>query len=230
MNSSYSQDTLEWQGFTWLKRETWGIAHPDNPYKWYDPDCVKVENNLLKLFTKHKPKSINNIIHPTAIGLISCIHPFHFGTYEVIAKLPKGNFLWPAIWLWGLDSWPPEIDIIEGYTKKESYLRFSWPPFAVKSNFHFQLNQSETDSLGAKNVWLGLRPPQNRFIAYGMVWTTDYIQITIDGKVTREISGEVMKHFRNHMRFVINNGIHPKHKVGSPESVFEVKSFSYKGV
>ena len=36
------------------------------------------------------------------------------------AKLPYGDNLWPAFWMWSWDSWPPEIDIFEGYTNNKT--------------------------------------------------------------------------------------------------------------
>ena len=41
---------------------------------------------------------------------------YRYGWFEAKIKLPKGKNLWPAFWMWAWDSWPPEIDIFEGYT------------------------------------------------------------------------------------------------------------------
>ena len=43
-------------GYEWLNRQTWGRVHPDDPIAWMDPDCVKVENNILQLHTRYNPK------------------------------------------------------------------------------------------------------------------------------------------------------------------------------
>src|SRR6185437_9980713 len=37
-----------------------------------------------------------------------------YGYVEVRAKVPKGNGLWPSVWLAPYDqTWPPEIDLLE---------------------------------------------------------------------------------------------------------------------
>jgi beta-glucanase (GH16 family) len=224
-------ETIYWQNYHWATSEHWGLMHPDAPYKWYDPDCVILEGETLKLLTKHSPKKFTmdgKTYYPqTGIGIVVCNQPFFYGEYEIIAKLPEGHYLWPAIWLWGLESWPPEIDIIEGYTRKKNYLRFDWPPYAVKSNLHYRVNENQTKQYGAKNVWLGLMPPQKRFIKYGMTWKPDSITIKVNDNPVRVISGEVMKHFQVPMRFVINNGVQSKHNTHSKPSVFTLTHFKY---
>lgn len=223
---------ITWKTYDWLTQETWGNIHPEFPYKWYDPDCVIVDNESLKLLTKYKPKEFiingRKIISNTAIGLISCQYPFHFGTYEIEAKIPEGADLWPAIWLWSLETWPPEIDIMEAYSNSRgSYFRWCWPIWSLQSNFHYR-ETGIIKSVGAKNMHCGLSNPASRFIKFGMEWTPEYIKITIDGKVRRTLKGDIMKHFQMPMRFVINNGVKDTHKVGSPASIFEIRNFNYK--
>jgi hypothetical protein len=230
--------TISWMGYEWLNRETWGRAHYKHSYKWYDPSCVIVGKSSLKLLTKYNPKRLIvfnpdtgkdvNILPQTGIGLISCQHPFHFGEYEIIAKLPYGKYLWPAIWLWDLNTWPPEIDILEAYSNsRNSYFKWwKFPPYSIKSNFHYTDDDGKQEA-GAKNLWVGFRQPQNRFIKFQMTWTPDKIEIGANGCITRRLTGEVMKHFQQPMRFVINNGVSRAHPWGSPPSVFEIKRFSY---
>jgi hypothetical protein len=146
--------TISWQGYEWLTQETWGVIHPGSPYKYFDSGAVFIDNDgYLRLSAFYKPA---NILHDgihyapnTAIGLVSCQHPFHFGDYEVVAKLPVGEHLWPAIWLYDLDHWPPEIDIIEAYSNsKGSYFQWKWPIYNLQSNFHYRENEINKDTGG----------------------------------------------------------------------------------
>jgi beta-glucanase (GH16 family) len=52
-----------------------------------------------------------------------------YGYFEMSARTPAGNGLWPAFWLLPSDqSWPPEIDILEqlGQAPNTIYLTYHW--------------------------------------------------------------------------------------------------------
>ena len=121
--------TIDWSGYTWLTKERWGRLHKDKPYCWYDPSAVQIGiDDRLVLKTHYNPKEFEeyNLRPKIGVGLISCTKEFGPGTFEIEAKLPYGKNLWPAFWLWSWDTWPPEIDIFEGYSKKHpNYSRFN---------------------------------------------------------------------------------------------------------
>ena len=228
---------IQWQGYDWnIPEKEWELAHYDYPYKWYDKSCVKIGiNGELKLSTKFNPKTINlsvnggsKVIHPkTGIGIVTCNYPFHFGDYEIIAKLPKGDYLWPAIWLYDLNVWPPEIDIIEAYSNKKcSYWKWKWPFYRIESNFHYKENNVKK-SAGNISMYSGLCNPTNRFIKFEMKWREDYISILVNGKERRKITGEIMKFYQNPMKFILNSGIQKNHNPTSNVSDFIIKSFKY---
>ncbi|KAF9347558.1 hypothetical protein BGX26_000967 [Mortierella sp. AD094] len=62
-----------------------------------------------------------NILNPVQSGLVRSVNSFKFryGKVEVRAKMPKGKWIWPAIWMlpsnYHYGSWPAsgEIDIVE---------------------------------------------------------------------------------------------------------------------
>ena len=78
---------------------------------------------------------MGDMIIPFGVGLVSCTEKFGYGTFEIEAKLPKGQpNAWPAFWMWSFDSWPPEIDVFEAYSnKKGSY--FNWNIDALLGKF-----------------------------------------------------------------------------------------------
>ena len=52
-----------------------------------------------------------------------------YGYFEIRARLPAGNGLWPAFWLLPADlGWPPEIDVMEhlGEDPSKVYLTYHW--------------------------------------------------------------------------------------------------------
>ena len=54
--------------------------------------------------------------HPFISGEVTTEGLFSqtYGHFEMVAKLPQANGLWPAFWLLPADhAWPPEIDIVE---------------------------------------------------------------------------------------------------------------------
>ncbi|CAG5128870.1 unnamed protein product, partial [Candidula unifasciata] len=61
----------------------------------------------------------NGLLPPVMSGKVSSVPTARFGTVEVRAKIPRGDWLWPAIWMMPQEShyggWPRsgEIDIME---------------------------------------------------------------------------------------------------------------------
>jgi Beta-glucanase/Beta-glucan synthetase len=50
--------------------------------------------------------------------LTSKIFKQQYGYFEIRSKMPNSTGTWPAFWLTGTQSWPPEIDIYEWYGGK----------------------------------------------------------------------------------------------------------------
>lgn len=227
-------ETIHWQGYEWKLREDWGIIHPDFPFMYTDPDCVIVDNDDLLLKTKIKPREFSSGTANFATGKVMSVDTFHFGYYRITATLPKGNYLWPAIWLYGFDSWPPEIDIMEGYTSgRGSYFNISTSsfrsffksivrPYKIEANYHI----SKEGGIGTDRVKVRCFENFNDPLTFEMVWLKDRITMYCDGVCYSEISGDIMKHFQSPMRFLINNAVRKDHPKTS-ESVFKVHEFSY---
>ena len=122
-------DTLfEWAGFRWRNGHPWGAAHPDPRYVWYaDPDeaVVSVEYGSLLLGINDNPRYFDGIGQTKGFGCgyVSTIETFLYGRFRFEYVLPRGIHLWPAIWLSGIDSWPPEIDIVEGWSGEGYFIK-----------------------------------------------------------------------------------------------------------
>jgi beta-glucanase (GH16 family) len=81
-------------------------------------DPFRVRNGALEIVADRAPPDIQPQIWNYAFtsGLITSqySHSQTYGVFEMRARLPKGQGLWPAFWLLPTDhSWPPEIDILE---------------------------------------------------------------------------------------------------------------------
>ncbi|CRK95824.1 CLUMA_CG009276, isoform A [Clunio marinus] len=130
-----------------------------------------------------------NILNPIKSARVRTVNSFAFryGTVEVRAKLPAGDWLWPAIWLMPKNNvygtWPSsgEIDLMEsrgnrrlfegdvnvGVERSGSTLHFG-PRFDVNGwpTAHFNRNQ---------------QPGYNEdFHVYRLIWTNESITFQID--------------------------------------------------
>jgi beta-glucanase (GH16 family) len=111
-----------------------------------------------------------------------------YGRVEVVAKMPKGNWLWPAIWmmpdaeLYG--DWPAsgEIDIAESRGNhgddyedgRDSLISaLHWGPISVADAFW--------RTSGKHNV--RRRDYTQKFHTYGLEWNEDYLFTYIDSRL-----------------------------------------------
>ena len=119
---------------TTLDTATWAECYPWSPKppgctnfgnsderEWYLPSQVHVENGALALVAQRTPTEGSDLngrpkAYTCRSGMVTTYPSVHFkyGLVQVVARLPFGQGLWPAIWLIPSDgSWPPEIDIVE---------------------------------------------------------------------------------------------------------------------
>ena len=231
---------IEWSGRKWITQEYWGKIHPDKAWNYYDDNAVYVGgDDLLHLRTQYNPAEIEHegkIYNPEyGVGLISCTEKFHFGYFEIEAKLPTGYALWPAFWMYG-SPWPPEIDILEGYTgNRQDYLHFNiHNPLAynkVESCVHYGNVKEETKTNLPARAAMMFKDPRKHFIKYACEWRRDYIKIFYDGKLVRTITDKkVLEDMNKPQRIIINNHLTEKglDKVGRQGSDFQVKYFKYE--
>ena len=233
-------ENIEWSGHEWLTRERWGRIHPEKPICWYDPECVSVDNKgYLHLTTDLSPKEINDANgkpHNPKLGtgLICSVEDFSYGRFEIDAMLPSGKNKWPAFWLWGADTWPPEIDILEGYTdNRRGYLKFN--RFNPMGFWNVQTNLwthssggTKNHNLKAKTSFFGFKNPTRNFLTYSLLWLPDKIRISYNGYLVREVTDpKILEYFNNQkMRVVINNHFQ-KDNDKDVYSDFVVKAFRY---
>ena len=230
-------NTINWCGYEWITQERWGQVHPEKPNWWYDETGVIIdESNNLHLLTHHNPKHFidQNIFSFVGVGLVSCTEKFSYGEFEIEAKLPYGNNLWPAFWMWSWDSWPPEIDVFEGYSDNNpNYLKLRLKNplgfWNLQTNVHYN-DEKGNKMTGGKTHYFGFKDPTKNFIKYKVEWRSDSIKFYYDNRLVREITDKkILNQFKNTtMNVIINNGIT---KDANPTDInksdFIIKYFKY---
>lgn len=102
---------------------------------------------------------------------------FTYGKIEVIAKVPKGQGTWPALWLLSQDNkyghWPKsgEIDIMEHVGRKEDEVFL-----CLHSETY---NHQRTEQL---HTTKHIEGATNSFHKYGLDWQPDHITYYIDDR------------------------------------------------
>lgn len=229
---------FEWSGYKWIPQERWGLIHPDKPHWWYDESQIEIVNGVLGLKVGYNPRHFPelNITSNIGVGLISCLTEFSYGYFEIEAKLPFGNNLWPAFWMYSWYSWPPEIDILEGYSdknpryiNKKSFLNIFGSTYDIETNVHYRADGINKYIGGIKNK-MKIDPTRN-FIKYACDWQKDYIRFYYDDVLVREIvDRNILSKFDGHkMNVIINNGVTSYANKDNPViSHFNVRYFTYK--
>lgn len=78
--------------------------------------AISVQNGILSITADRAPNIPELSGYRYISGLITSENSFSqtYGVFEMRAKLPRGQGLWPAFWLLPTSKkWPPEIDVME---------------------------------------------------------------------------------------------------------------------
>lgn len=108
---------------------------------------------------------------------------FKYGKVEVRAKLPKGQGIWPAIWMMPTDEdlyggWPKcgEIDIME---------LLGNDPSKVYQTLHYAKSSTDIQSQGSKTLTKG--DFSTDYHVFSMEWNPDSISFFVDGELTNTV-------------------------------------------
>jgi beta-glucanase (GH16 family) len=158
-----------------------GTLTSNNEQEWYinsnygPTSSVKpwtVNNGILNITAAPASSTISPLInnYKYTSGELNTYQSFSqtYGLFEMSAKLPAGQGLWPAFWLMPQDgSWPPELDIMEQLGQNPSTYYTT-----VHSN-----TLSGGYSSGADNV----ANTSTGFHTYAVDWEPDYCTFYFDG-------------------------------------------------
>lgn len=213
----------------------WGNFHKDKLITYFDNDCVQLGNNVydqvnsktLNLICKYKPKTFNeydydNLEIPFAQGVIRTKKKYKYGYFESEMKLPACSSAWPAFWLTGSINWPPEIDVIEGYSNNTTrYKWFLFPNTRLQTNVHYK----DTSYHHIKGVNHPLPISVSKeYVKYGVLWLEDKIEFYYNRHLVRSITDKnILNALNEPMEVIFNMGIQD-HKLQSSYMQMAVKS------
>ena len=214
----------------WRFGPLWGEFHPKQLYKRYDMEGDTFEfskENILKATPKYDPKTYKKKDFPHwqqqidvpdeftithKVPRLHSVKSYRYGWFEAKIKLSKGKNLWPAYWLTGFNSWPPEIDILEAYSKynKNYGSKIGVDYWKLQPNIHYGYVEDNTKkSTGATDI--PVYGATDKFIQYACLWEEDKILIYYDGRLVVECRDpEVLKYFNeghNWMVIVLSMGL-----------------------
>ena len=171
---------------TTLDTSTWAECYPWSPMppgctnfgnsderEWYLPSQVHVANGALALVAQRTPTDGSDVNgkpeeYTCRSGMVTTYSSVHlkYGFVRVVARLPFGQGLWPAIWLIPSDgAWPPEIDIVEHWDTQ---------PTARATLHTGKQNKQQRGTLNFPDADKGWH-------TYTLEWTQSRISIYYDG-------------------------------------------------
>lgn len=154
-----------------------------------------------------------------------------FGRVEVVAQLPEGDWLWPAIWMLPKNAtygdWPRsgEIDIMEA--RGNNYTYPTGGNNIISSALHFGPDVS-TDAWWTSNVKrkAKLTTYSKAFHTFGMEWSEKYIFTYVDTRLIQVMYNNFDKPFweKGHFPLSDTNGtrlVDPWSQTGSKATPFD---------
>lgn len=162
-----------------------GCTNFDNSEaEWYLPSQVRVSGGTLDLVAKRArtlgySKAGTRKVYQCRSGMVTT-HPgfnFKYGYVQVIARIPGGADLWPALWLEASNlQWPPEIDMLE-----------HWGPPASFSGVYLH-------PVGAQQVRMIIPPSisvTRGWHVFAIDWTRTKLTWYVDGKTILSVDQDI---------------------------------------
>jgi hypothetical protein len=228
---------MEYFGINWQIGRPWGNHHPEHNC-WNSPESVKYEDDTLCLGVDYKPVIFDvpdrddpgktyKKRYPWSVGYVTSTDSFKYGYFRVEFKLPLGKQLWPAIWLSDRKTWPPEIDIVEGWSDQ-----YNWLIKPKSVNWIYRINPLANRIF--PSVHTGTNPEEHRIKSYKkfngtpssyiditgrnvceLIWAPDRLVIYYNGrKVMEETRPEILKYYNEssgmnlHLNNYVTNNFH----------------------
>ncbi|MDO9562490.1 MAG: glycoside hydrolase family 16 protein [Bradyrhizobium sp.] len=159
-------------------------------------DPFRVRDGLLSIVASRTPPEFKEVLFNNEYisGILTTQGSFaqKFGYFEIRAKVPVGQGVWPAFWMLADNGgWPPEIDVMEGRGQRPGDLamtthwRIPATGFVKSCGFDFKVPDAS-----------------NAFHDYGVLWLQDRLIYFIDRKPVSDI--RVPDTFVDPMYMIVN--------------------------
>lgn len=178
-----------------LNTKIWGTCYPwahaqagcnnfgNKEYEWYLPSQVRVSGGVLHLVAQRIPALGQNaqgasMQYSCRSGMVTTYPGFRFkyGYVQVVAQVPGGPGLWPALWLLAANlRWPPEMDILEHYGPPNVRTNVALHPVGAPGITKFL----DTDNLSSG------------WHTFGLSWTSSRLVWFIDGQAVLTTSQHI---------------------------------------
>ena len=209
--TSYSGKTLVWEDdfeenrldpANWTHeigtgQNGWG----NNELQFYRSQNTSFQDGHLIITAKEESFNGSNYTSSRIISLNK--QQFRYGRIDIRAVMPRGQGLWPALWMLGVNfptvGWPAcgEIDIMEmiGGNGREN---------TVHGTVHWQNNGSHAEFGGSRTISNGTL--SDKFHVYSIEWDATRIRWFIDNEQYHEIdtSPAELDEFRRSFFFIMN--------------------------
>ena len=145
-------------------------------WQYYTPSNINVHDDLLRI--ESRKERYKGREYTSGAVTTEGIFEFTYGRIEIKAKIPKGQGIFPALWLVNSNenNWLPEIDIMEnlGQSPNELHYVVHWEnATGGKERDYFKYTSDGIDF-------------SEDFHIYGLVWEENKIVWLLDGKAVFE--------------------------------------------
>ena len=195
----------------------WGKHHPEHELEWYDQEAYEIlPDGTLILKITDNPKTFVNedgeyVAKPWGIGWVRTINEFKYGTFEWDMRLPRGKYMWPALWLGSDSIWPPEIDCMEGWSEENpDYIkRLIW--VNIKPTVHWGTKRDVKHETKNNNLRCVIKGG-DKFDHYKAIWTPEYVEIWYNNTKIKRFTDKDMLDQMNtvSMHAIMSTGIYGK--------------------
>jgi len=188
----------------------WGEYHPAIPWQWYSDVITHSQPQILT--TEAITKRVGDHLLRYRIQLLYSKQsfPLEDHIFEFKAKINPAKGIWPALWLTGKDTWPPEIDLMEFYGSK-----------GKNGRWESALHWGTPEKKGHK-VYKNFMPHlMDKFHVYSIKTDKKVLSLYFDGELLFKQKLDPL-FFTQPYNIILNNGVFDPSNVHVP-NIFEIE-------